>query len=576
MPIVKNVTERNIFIFKPEMKILSAPQKVFLALFLGLVFLYSFNQLKESDAFYHLKAGQLIWETKSIPHQDVFSYTASGRTWIAHEWLGELIFYGAYKAGGFWGLISFIAFFAALTYFLIFLLALKKGAEPNLTLLLMFILGYLTFELWIPRPQIFSFFCLALLVYLLESYRLEEKKIYLWLSALTIWFWANVNASFILGIVVVFFYFISEILKIFFPFALGRPAEIRKTVPIGIMAATGLFLSFINPNGYKIFLYSSYIKPVVKMLQIMEWKPIYVFWYEIQTKIFLAGMLAVAVIVVYWLWFREENRDSTWPGAVLGIFLLPFISIRHVGFLPIIAAAPCAVALSGISRKFLDFFSERFFKIIIPSIFIIFAILRYPDFSRAPLNTKTLPIHLADFITEKRIKGPLFNLYNEGGYLIWRFWPGEKVFIDGRSEVYGGMPISDLFKIVGRLKDWQKLVDEKYGINYFILPYYPESLSKDTGALAEELYKDNFHLVYWDDNAVLLVRRTVENSKIIQEYELKHISPFRIPESIPANESKAAAKELQGILLNSPDSSIIKEYVRRFLGVPLDEKKSSF
>ncbi len=550
------------------MKSLSVQQKVFLGLFLCLVFLYSFNQLKESDAFYHLKTGQLVWETKSVPHQDVFSYTATGRMWVTHEWLGELIFFGAYKAGGFWGLISFIAFLAALTYFLIFLLALKKGAEPNLTLLLMFILGYLTFELWIPRPQIFSFFFLALLIYLLESYRLEGKRIYLWLSILTIWFWANVNASFILGIVIIFFYFFSEILKIFFPFALGRPAEIKKTIPLGIMAAAGLFLSFINPNGYKIFLYSFYIKPVVKMLQVMEWKPIHVFWYEIQTKIFLAGMLVVAAIVVYWLWFRRENRDSTWLGAVLGVFLLPFISIRHVGFLPLIAIAPFAVALSGIFRKFLDSFSERFFKVIIPSIFIIFAVLRYPDFPKTPVNEKTLPVHLADFIAEKEIKGPLFNLYNEGGYLIWRFWPEEKVFIDGRSEVYGGAPISDLFRIVGRLKDWQKLVDEKYGINYFILPYYPESLARDTAALAEELYKNNFHLVYWDDNAVLLVRGTEENSQLIQKYELKHISPFRIPESIPADESKAAAEELQRILLDSPDSSVIKEYIRRFLSVP--------
>ena len=550
------------------MKSLSVQQKVFLGLFLGLVFLYSFNQLKESDAFYHLKTGQLVWETKSVPHQDVFSYTAPGRTWITHEWLGELIFYGAYKTGGFWGLIAFIAFMATLTYFFIFLLALKKKAEPNLTLLLLFVLGYLTFELWIPRPQIFSFFCLALLVYLLESYRLEGKKIYLWLSAPTIWFWANVNASFILGIVVIFFYFISETLKIFFPAALGKPTEIRKTIPIGIAAAAGLFLSFINPNGYKIFLYSSYIKPVVKTLQIMEWKPIYIFWYEIQAKIFLAGMLAVAAFVIYWLWFREENRDSTWLGAVLGVFLLPFISIRHVGFLPLIAAAPFAVALSGTFRKFLDSFSERFFRIIIPSIFIIFAVLRYPDFPRTPFNEKTLPVHLADFIVEKGIKGPLFKLYKEGGYLIWSFCPRERVFIEGRSEVYEGAPIADLFRIVGRLKDWQKLVDEKYGINYFILPYYPESLSKDTGALAEELYKDNFHLVYWDDNAVLLVRGTKENSELIKDYELKHVSPFRIPESIPADESKAAARELQKLISDSPDSSAIKEYTSRFLSVP--------
>lgn len=551
------------------MKSLSISQKLFLFLFLGIVFLYSFNQLKESDSFYHLRTGQLIWETKSVPHQDVFSYTAAGHTWITHEWLAELIFFGAYKLAGFWGLISFVAFLAVTTYFLIFLLAIKKGADPNLTLLLMFVAGGLTFELWIPRPQIFAFFCLALLVYLLESYRVGQKKTYLVFSSLIIWFWANVNASFLLGLVVIFFYFLAEILKSHFPEAFGKSMGIKNTLPVGMAAAVGLVLSFVNPNSYKIFLYSFYIKPVVKILQVLEWKPIYVFWYETQAKIFLAGMLITAVAVVYWFWGRKENRDITWLGAVLGVFLLPFISIRHVGFLPIIAAAPFAVAISGIFRKTISSFSDKFLLIVVPAILLIFAICRYPNLPRSPLNTQSIPVNLVDFIQSNGIKGPLFNFYNEGGYLIWRLWPAEKVFIDGRSEVYGGQPINELFTIVGRLKNWRELVVDKYKINYFILPYYPETLAKDTGALASELSKYDFHLVYWDDSAVLFLRKTKETSALIGKYELRHISPFHLPETIPCAEVKAAAEEIQRLLSHPSDSQYIKEYVRRFLSMPV-------
>src|SRR6202012_986976 len=31
------------------------------------------------------------------------------------------------------------------------------------------------------------------------------------------------------------------------------------------------------------------------------------------------------------------------------------------------------------------------------------------------------------------IRSPLFNTYEYGGYLMWRLWPTERVFIDGRA-----------------------------------------------------------------------------------------------------------------------------------------------
>jgi hypothetical protein len=31
----------------------------------------------------------------------------------------------------------------------------------------------------------------------------------------------------------------------------------------------------------------------------------------------------------------------------------------------------------------------------------------------------------------------MFNHYNWGGYLIWRLWPEQLVFVDGRTDLYG-------------------------------------------------------------------------------------------------------------------------------------------
>jgi hypothetical protein len=45
----------------------------------------------------------------------------------------------------------------------------------------------------------------------------------------------------------------------------------------------------------------------------------------------------------------------------------------------------------------------------------------------------TIPAGAADYLLEHHVTAPVFNTYEQGGYLIWRLWPQERVFIDGRG-----------------------------------------------------------------------------------------------------------------------------------------------
>jgi len=47
------------------------------------------------------------------------------------------------------------------------------------------------------------------------------------------------------------------------------------------------------------------------------------------------------------------------------------------------------------------------------------------------------PYKAVDFIVRHKIKANIFNDFNSGAYLIGRTYPNIKVFIDGRTEVYG-------------------------------------------------------------------------------------------------------------------------------------------
>jgi hypothetical protein len=50
------------------------------------------------------------------------------------------------------------------------------------------------------------------------------------------------------------------------------------------------------------------------------------------------------------------------------------------------------------------------------------------------------PRAACDFIQRQGWAGRLYNEFDWGGYCIWRFFPRQKVFIDGRCEVYFGGP----------------------------------------------------------------------------------------------------------------------------------------
>jgi hypothetical protein len=556
---------------------------VAVVLFFAAIFLFSVNPFKESDSFYHLKAGQVIWETHAIPHADIFSYTAFGAPWFAHEWLAEVIFYLVFRVLGFWGVIYFSALLSLVTYYCMYRTALLRGAGANLTPLIFIIAGLLTFELWIGRPQIFSFFFLALLVYLLERYRLkpqtDAEERYARTNADGIWIlflivillvlWANMHASVILGLAVLLFYVCMEIVKIFSSHYRGhaspefkRGEKARRGALLFATAIAGILACLLNPQGYKIFLYGSSIGNTIQALQVTEWLPITAFFGLMQTKAFLAVMLLVDGVILWFYGIRKTSRDHHVLGLALGVSILPFISIRHVGYFPIVTLPFFAVALS-------QFFNTRIKSIpehiprkfwIALAIFFFFASLSH--LPQRYFNDQTVPVYAADFVEREQISGPLFNLYNEGGYYIFR---GRKVFIDGRSEVYGSKQIAELFDVVNASSSFDALVNEKYGINIFALAYRPQTLEDSIRPLVLKLFEEQWRLVWWDDAALVFIRDSPANAAVIKKYAFYHVNPFRDPGNIPSVEVPSALKELSALLERTPASTVIQEYASALL-----------
>jgi hypothetical protein len=75
-------------------------------------------EIYDTDFWWHLRTGQYIVETRSLPSPDPFAWTTAqardtypgeSRTRqfnLTHEWLAQAILYGAWRAGGFAGVVA--------------------------------------------------------------------------------------------------------------------------------------------------------------------------------------------------------------------------------------------------------------------------------------------------------------------------------------------------------------------------------------------------------------------------------------------------------------------------------------
>jgi hypothetical protein len=116
------------------------------------------------------------------------------------------------------------------------------------------------------------------------------------------------------------------------------------------------------------------------------------------------------------------------------------------------------------------------------------------------------PVAAMDYIEAHSLTGNIFHPQIYGDYLIWRLWPDQRSFFDGRVHAFGESIIRD-YRRMFRDSDWAGLA-EKYDIRYLLL-------SKGRhGGDSERLINDARHSPSWaivheDDLSVLFEKRTL-------------------------------------------------------------------
>jgi len=532
------------------------------AIFFVAVFLFSLHPIRESDTGFIIRTGEYVWNTGLIPHTDIFSFTAPYAPWVAHYWLPGLFFFFFYSLFGAWGVILFVGCIGFFTFFTIFKTVRLFSNTLWIPFIIFFFFFSLTFNLWSARPQIFSYLFTSLLLYIIFSFKKNRVFKKLLVLPPLLFLWANMHAGVILGIALLLLFLVSEVIR-------EWRVHSRELFLKGGLIISSILLTLLNPNGFSLLTYSQDIASTAKELGVMEWFSIFDRLSTWQAKTFILLMCISLAFILWNLTRRKINflrNDFFEIGLVLFAFILPFISIRHIIFFPILVFPLFLWTLEWHYEKEVihtEGVLRNSYSIPLVGVLILCVVaggvLLKRDVAFGTVDERVLPVGAVDFILRENISGPFFNLEN-GGYLIWKLWPQEKVFLDGRNEVYKGLPTKEYISIARQEGDWKEIMNEKYKINGMIL-WYRAPLDIFANNLVVNLLRENeFTLVYWDDAAIVLVRNVEKNREIIKKFGYMVINPFRNPASITANNMKIALDEIVRARAIVPRSVVLEEY----------------
>ncbi len=270
------------------------------------VFLVVLNWYKMSnnDIWIHLKTGEWILENGWVPGNDMYSWNATDRPYIAFEWLAGLFFYFVYELGGVDGLIFSKMGIAAATWWLLYDTSRILGARLSVLLPGMALVIYLTVARLLERPHILTYLFIALFIWLFFRYR-ERGRNRLWLYALlpAQVLWINMHGAWPTGILLVATFALGEGLARARAAWLGagqeRALPAREIKFLAALIPATAAVNFVNPYGWKMITFPFEVFAMdVYMTGIYEWKPPYdrafnsstmFFFYMIELILLCAG-----------------------------------------------------------------------------------------------------------------------------------------------------------------------------------------------------------------------------------------------------------------------------------------------
>ncbi len=496
--------------------------------------------LVNTDIWWHLATGREIISNNAIPDRDLFSVSSSGRAWVDVHWFFQILVFLLWKLGGIPALVLFKAVLFASSVLVLLKASLtivsldtpiaSHGVDSRGYSDIVMPMGAVVLAMFVfaeygyvfMRPVLFSLFFMSLYLYFIAKYLKDQKWPYL-ASLLVIQIvWANTQALFPLGIVIVGGFFAGQVFEVLASKSGKRrfagPVGQKSLVALGSCLVLLVFASLCTPYGadginvalklfYRIGSQSSSLFGQNVSENISPW--------ELGRSNFQLVLTFSMVLIWTALSFLINLRRAhlgmfflvlamSIPALMANRNLLLFYWVAGPAIISNMASALVHKRDSGKMGFLYSMLTSPVLTcgaLVLMSVPLVFIVVRQGSILKpSPFR---IPQQAAEMAAGLRQKGQIFNSVRYGGFLIWKLYPGMRPFIDGRLVLRTPEQFENYLRVVDNPELFDAFSMEHH-LSMVMLPVnQPNRYRKLVGALyADPLWT----LVFTDGTQTLFVR----------------------------------------------------------------------
>jgi hypothetical protein len=447
--------------------------------------------LRDADTGWHIRTGELILATRAIPRTDPFSYTRQGAAWYAWEWMYDAVIAAIHHVSGLNGVVLFSAAVISITFALLFRFLLRRSGNLAVAASLTLLATAAAQVHMLARPHVLSWLLTLLWVENLLRFEEGETRTLLWLPPLML-VWVNVHAGFILGLGVLGVFIVGCMTRLV---TAPQDGDRRKLSQLLIVLSVCLLATLLTPYGYRLHMHVyGYLSNRFLMDSIAEFMSpnFHDFSYE-YFELYIPLVIGGAVL---------GRARLTPTGIVLllislhaGLYATRNIPISAI-ILSLVLGPLLTVAVSPQAdgslrprwlRSLLDTTQEISISMarletqlrghLLAAVVMVASVTLVLHggraFSRqllaAHFDEKMFPVHAAQFIVRAGIRDHLFSSDAWGAYLIYKLYPGTKVYFDDRHDFYGEAFVKEYGEAMTASRQWREPLD-RYQVQWVLMP----------------------------------------------------------------------------------------------------------
>jgi len=478
--------------------------------------------LSDCDTGWHIRTGDWMVANHVVPTHDVFSFSKPNGVWYAWEWLSDLIFSGLNHMGGLRLVVILSLLLLCATFTLLFRLA-ARHANRVIAIVITVLAVASSSVHWLARPHLFTLLFLVLFFSWLERVRSGQSRIggipYFVFLPVVMVLWTNLHGGFIVGILMVAVYGAGETLTVAFSAdsAVRHAAAQRALAWFGTVLAC-LAASLLNPYGWRLHVHLfEYLRDPYASQHISEFLTLS---FHHPAAIFFEALLLAGALAAFWYGSQGKFIESLLllMFAHAGLLAARNIPLFAIVSTPLVAAAvtawlerlphfEVAAWLRRVATRFNQLAAKTDTTDRIPRwhlvsafgfLFVVMVLFAQnpPKQFRAEYDPKSYPADAVEVLRQDP-SARVFTHDEWGDYLIWRLYPKEKVFVDGRSDFYGDDFENKYIDVLNVKNGWQQILDG-FGVNTILLP--------PSVPLAGVLKENSRWRAVYDDGVALIFR----------------------------------------------------------------------